>query len=474
MDVLSVVNPYTRSLIREIPWDDEQTVERVVEKAYSLFVARKFIPRHQRIQILERLQALIRERKDELIKQAVEEGGKPYRDTCVEFERAMEGVALAIAAIRQMKGEMIPMGQPESSMDHLAFTMLEPVGVVLAISAFNHPINLIVHQVVTAIAVGAPVIVKPALKTPLTCKIMVGLILEAGLPADYCQIIICKNAITEKLVTDRRIAYVSFIGSHRVGWHLRSILAPGSRMLLEHGGVAPVIIEKDASIDALINPLSKGAFYHAGQVCVSVQKIFVREKMLDEFLSKFRTVVSRLKTGDPMDPDTDVGPLILPQETDRIEAWVKDAESEGARVLFGGNRISEVLFEPTILINPAPYSYVSTEEVFGPVVSVYSYSRKEEAIEMANALPFSFQSAIFTKTIDRAMEYIHRLKANTVLVNNHTAFRIDAMPFAGSELSGLGTGGIYYAMKDMCKEKLVVIRHKPLPTETDFVTNRVE
>ena len=460
MDNLAVHNPYTRELIREIPWDDQKSIEKAIQSAHRIITSRDIIPKFQRIQMLERLAELMRTREDALIRLAISEGGKPLRDTLVEIGRAREGVGLAISALKQMHGEMIPMGQKENSTNRIAFTLLEPVGVVLAISAFNHPVNLIVHQVVTAIAVGAPVIVKPALKTPLSCLALVDMIREAGLPESYCQVVICKNTLTEKMVTDRRIAYVSFIGSHRVGWNLRALLAPGSRIMLEHGGVAPVILEKDASIDPITLPLARGAFYHAGQVCVSVQRIFVREGMLEEFLEKFNETVSRFKTGDPALEDTDVGPLILPQEVDRVESWVRDAQSEGALIIRGGNRISNVLYEPTILLNPPDYSYVTTEEVFGPVVSVYVYNNKKEAVARANALPYSFQAAVFTGNLHRAIYYSHQLKANAVLVNDHTAFRIDGMPFGGSELSGLGTGGIYYSMKDMCKEKLVVFHHK--------------
>jgi len=226
--------------------------------------------------------------------------------------------------------------------------------------------------------------------------------------------------------------------------------------------VAPVIIDKDADIKNLIQPLIKGAFYHAGQVCVSVQRIYVHESVIDQFLEKFLKAMRKLNTGNPAKEQTDVGPLILPEEATRVEKWVLDAEFEGGKILAGGQSISNVSYQPTLILNPATYSSVSSEEVFGPVVSVFPFSERQEAIKLANNLPFSFQAAVFTKNLDNALHYTRSLKANTVIVNDHTAFRVDWMPFGASELAGLGTGGIKYIMKDMCKEKLIVLNSKEL------------
>jgi acyl-CoA reductase-like NAD-dependent aldehyde dehydrogenase len=462
MDTLKVQNPFTLETIEELEWQISGDIEKMIGDSFKLFESKKHLPKHQRIHLLGKLYNLVRRDFDELVRTAVSEGGKPIRDTIVEVKRAMQGIKMTINTLENMRGEMIPMGLTEGSQNRLAYTLLEPSGVVLAISAFNHPVNLIVHQVVTAVAIGAPVLVKPALKTPLSCIKLVALIHEAGLPEEWCKVLLCKNTVTERMVTDRRIAYISFIGSHRVGWYLRSILAPGSKIVLEHGGVAPVIIEKDADLPTLIQPLVNGAFYHAGQVCVSVQRIFVRRKMLEPFLSLFKEEVQALHTGDPLKKKTDVGPLIQPAEVDRIEKWIKEAQVEGATLVQGGKRLSDVCFEPCILLNPAAYSYVTTEEVFGPVVSVYTYDKKKEAIEGANALPYSFQSAVWTRDLDRAMHYSRALKANCVLINDHTAFRVDWMPFGGSERSGLGRGGIRHTMMDMCKEKLVVLNSKSI------------
>jgi len=296
MEQLKVINPFTRKKIKELAFNTKIEIEPMIKRAYSLHEANNRIPKFKRIEILEKLFELMKENFDELVITAVSEGGKPYQDTVVEVNRALKGVQLAISYLASQQGEMIPMGETEASQNRLAYTLKEPLGVVLAISAFNHPVNLIVHQVVTAIAIGAPVIVKPALKTPLSCIKLVDLIYEAGLPVDWCQVVISKNRVTQWMAKDKRISYVSFIGSHRVGWHLRSVIAPGTRIVLEHGGVAAVVVERDADIKAAVPGLVKGAFYHAGQVCVSVQRIYVHESIMVSFQKLFLDHVKKIKT----------------------------------------------------------------------------------------------------------------------------------------------------------------------------------
>ncbi|HAQ38116.1 MAG TPA: aldehyde dehydrogenase [Saprospirales bacterium] len=355
------------------------------------------------------------------------------------------------------------MGRNAGSANRLAYTIDEPIGVVVSISAFNHPINLTIHQTVTAIAAGCPVIFKPALKTPLTGRKLTELIHQAGLPKEWCQYLVCSNDLTEKLATDSRVAYVSFIGSYKVGWKIRANLAPGTAIGLEHGGVAPVLITRNADMSKCIQPLIKGAFYHAGQVCVSVQRIFLPELMADSFIQAFLEGVSSLKTGNPADPATDVGPLILQEEVERVGFWIGDAVRKGGKILAGGKAISNVCFEPSVILNPSFDALVSKEEVFGPVVCLYTYSDVEDALNHINELPFSFQASVFTEDLDEAMDFSNRIKANTLLINDHPAFRVDWMPFGGSELSGIGLGGIEFSIREMTKEKLVILKSSKIP-----------
>ncbi len=352
------------------------------------------------------------------------------------------------------------MGLTPSSVNRLAFTMREPIGVVASISAFNHPLNLAVHQTIPAIAVGAPVIIKPALTTPLSALSLLDILKEAGLPEGWCQAVICKNHEAEKLAGDKRINYLSFIGSAGVGWHLRSKLAPGTRCGLEHGGVAPVIIEPDADIEELLPAIIKGGFYHAGQVCVSVQRVYAHESIIEKLTAGLKKIAGELITGDPLKPETEVGPLILPRETQRVDDWVKQSIKEGAELICGGEKLSDTCYKPTILLNPSAESWISKQEIFGPVIAIYSYNKLKDAVNLANSLPYAFQASVFTANIDKALDAVERLNASAVMVNDHTAFRVDWMPFGGRDISGMGIGGIQYSMHEMTREKLMVIKRK--------------
>ncbi|HVI91846.1 MAG TPA: aldehyde dehydrogenase family protein [Dongiaceae bacterium] len=446
--------------IAEIATDDATSIASKLDIATRAFKNRKaWLQPHRRIEILRKLARLMERDYEQLALMIAREGGKPLTDARIETTRAINGVESAAGEIEHHAGHEIPMGLTKASEGRWAFTTREPIGVVAAISAFNHPLNLVVHQVAPAIATGCPVIIKPAATTPLSCQHFVRLVHEAGLPPELCQLAVIEdNAIAEKLVTDPRVAFFSFIGSARVGWHLRSKLAPGTRCALEHGGAAPVIVDQSADLDGLIESLAKGGYYHAGQVCVSVQRIYVHEAIKQEFVERFTARVKALRVGDPTRAETEVGPLILPREVDRVESWVTEAVEGGARLTIGGKRISDHVYAPTVLVEPAATARVSTLEVFGPVTCIYGYRDLDEAIARANSLPVAFQSSVFTRDIGVALQAARLFDASAVLVNDHTAFRTDWMPFAGRHESGYGIGGIPYTMHDMSQEKMVVLK----------------
>lgn len=457
MSSKAVSNPFDLSHIADIPVTSSEQVEVAVAQAYSLFhEQRDSLPAYRRVEILEKLVELMSEQVEELTQLAASEGGKPYQDSKVEVMRAINGVKLALEHIPQIKGEEIPMGHTQSSANRMAFTQREAIGVVLSISAFNHPLNLIVHQVIPAIAVGCPVIVKPASATPMSCFKLAELLSEAGLPEGWCQPMICDNSDAEKMVADSRISFFSFIGSARIGWMLRSKLAPGTRCAMEHGGIAPVIVDETADMEPMIDSLLKGGFYHAGQVCVSVQRVYAPSSLSETIATKLADKASNLIVGDQLDPNTQVGPLISPKEVDRIEDWVNQAVESGAKLLCGGKRISDTCYQPTVLLNPSEDALVSTSEIFGPVVCVYSYEDKNDAIKRANNSPFGFQAAIFSNKLDDVLNISKQLNATAVMVNDHTAFRVDWMPFGGRGASGIGMGGIQYSMHEMTQDKMVV------------------
>ena len=456
---LKVRSPYDGHLIKEVDLDDETRIEQVLTTAEEL-EQKKPLPIPERISILNKTADLVEAKAEEFARQSAEEGGKPLIDSRIELARAVQGIREAANSIGQLTGHEIPMNLTPSSMNRMAFTTREPIGIVAAISAFNHPFNLIVHQVIPGVAVGCPVIVKPARTTPLSCLNLVNCLYEAGLPKEWVQVIICKGSQAEKFATDPRVSFLTFIGSGKVGWGLRSKLAEGARCALEHGGAAPVIVEPDADIDDALPLLAKGGFYHAGQVCVSVQRIFVHEDIVESFSSKLVAIAKNLVVGDPTDEKTEVGPLIEEGEVDRIHNWVEEAKAAGGKILTGGNKIGNTCYEPTIILNP-PYDInVSQCEIFGPVINIYSYKNRNEAIKFANDVPFAFQAAVFTNDINAALESAKDLNAAAIMINDHTAFRVDWMPFAGRKSSGLGVGGILPSMIEMTEEKLIVFRSK--------------
>ncbi|NQU21570.1 MAG: aldehyde dehydrogenase family protein [Candidatus Nealsonbacteria bacterium] len=459
-----VVAPFDGAPIATVEQADRAGVEQALATASSLFRDRDaWLSADRRIDVLGRTVHIMHQRREELALEAAREGGKPLVDSLIEVDRAIDGVKLCIEYLRTQAGTEIPMGLNPASAGRLAFTRHEPIGPVLAFSAFNHPLNLIVHQAGPALAVGCPVIVKPAAATPTSCWRFVQILYEAGLPPEWCQVLLtADHELATEMVADRRVGFLSFIGSGRVGWMLRSHLAPGARCALEHGGVAPVIVAADADLDDALPLLAKAGFYHAGQVCVSVQRVFADRAIAHKLAERLAEKAKALEVGDPTLPGTEVGPLIRHSELQRVDGWVQEAVAGGAELLCGGKAISESCYQPTVLFDPPPDSRVMTHEVFGPVVCVSPFDAIDDAIAAANSLPYAFQASVFTRDLDTALRVDRRLNASAVMVNDHTAFRVDWMPFAGLRESGLGVGGIPYTMEDMQIKKLTVIRSREL------------
>jgi len=448
---LDVTSPFDGRLLATVDTDSTDTVDAALSAAYDLFRDRSsWLSVPERVAILERTAALMEAQKDELAKLAASEGGKPLQDSLVEVTRAVDGVRLCVETLRGNPGEVIPVATTPATMGRIAFTQKEPVGVVVAVSAFNHPLNLIVHQVAPAIATGCPVVVKPAGDTPLSCLRFVELLRETGLPAAWCQAIIAD--------TDSRVGFFSFIGSAKIGWMLRSKLAPGTRCALEHGGAAPVFLLDDFEFDATVASVLKGGFYHAGQVCVSVQRLFAPRQQSRSFAIALAKQANDLVVGDPGDQTTEVGPLIRAAEVGRVAEWVDEAVAAGAELLCGGKRLQSNCYAPTVLLDPPRDARVSTQEIFGPVICVYSYDDLTNAVAQANSLPTAFQAAIFGKDISHVMQLVQLIDASAIMINDHSAFRDDVMPFAGLRESGLGVGGIPYTMHDMQIDKMIVIK----------------
>ena len=457
---LTVTKAYDGQPIDEVALTGWDMLDGMLETATALHRQQAALPAHRRIEILQALADNMEGEAEAYAVLIAQEGGKPLTDARVEVARAINGVRLAIGEIEHHGGNELPMDLSAAGDGRIAFTRKHPIGPVVAISAFNHPLNLIVHQVVPAIATGCPVIVKPADTTPLSCLKFVAAVHRAGLPPEWCQAVVTDIPTAEKLVTDPRVAFFTFIGSAKVGWYLRSKLAPGTRCALEHGGAAPVLVHADADLDRALPLIVKGGYYHAGQVCVSVQRLFVDNAVKDRVVGALTDQVGKLVGGDPELAETEVGPLITPREVERVGSWVDEAVAAGARLAIGGGQVSDHVYQPTVLVDPPTDAKVSTQEVFGPVTCVYGFDEVEDAVAQANALPFAFQAAVFSQDIDKALAMADRLDASAVMVNDHSAFRVDWMPFAGLRQSGLGIGGIPYTMEDMVIDKMTVIRRR--------------
>ncbi len=457
---LTVTSPYDGRELDQVATAGPEHVDDAMSVAHGLFRNKDaWLSIPERVEILNKAAAIMSSQIEELTLLAASEGGKPFTDSKVEVIRAIDGVHLCAETLRAHSGSVIPIGTTKATTGRLAFTQKEPIGVVVAVSAFNHPLNLIIHQVGPAVASGCPVIVKPAADTPLSCLRFVEILREAGLPNAWCQAIVADDIETaEKLVTDARVGFFSFIGSARIGWMLRSKLAPGARCALEHGGAAPVILADPYDSDLALPSILKGGFYHAGQVCVSVQRVFAPTDDAAGFAAALAKRAEALVVGAPEDAATEVGPLIRVGEVDRVAEWVDEAVAAGAELLCGGKKISDTCYAPTVLFNPPVDARVSTMEIFGPVVCVYAYDNIDDAVKQANSLPVAFQAAVFSNDNGQAMRLYKQLDASAVMINDHSAFRDDVMPFAGLRESGVGIGGIPYTMDDMQIDKMMVVK----------------
>ena len=458
--MLQVINPFDLTVIDEIRTDDAATLEAMVARASAFHRTHPAgLSAKNRLDVLHALQERMRAEFDLLCETALREGGKPLRDTRVEVERAIDGIGLAIDALRAGRAaERVLTAKPSGDRFN-ALRENRPIGPVAALSAFNHPLNLIVHQAIPAFATGCPVIVKPSEKTPRSALLLQRLIREAGCPEDAWQTFVTDNLLLVRaLIVDPRIAFVSFIGSAQVGWELRRLVAPGTRIVMEHGGVAPAVLLEDVDLDAVVPKIVHGAFYHAGQVCVSLQRLIVPRRRLADVVDLLREACSALRVGDPADPATELGPMIRPSEVSRIADWIAEARPGGGKIVAGGERISDTLHEATVVVRPPRDSRLWVKEAFGPVLAVAPYKDMADAIALARHPAFAFQSAVFGRDPRLCRGVARHLPGSTVIINEHTAFRTDDMPFAGLGQSGLGVGGIGYTMRDMWVERQTVER----------------
>ncbi len=458
-NTIEVTSPYSGKLVGAV----EGATAEILNHAFA--TAKKAhreitrpLPAYRRAEILEKTANLVEHNLTDYAMTIALEGGKPLADAEIETIRAINTLRLSAEAALSLDGEQPLMNRTAAGSRKTSFIVREPIGVVSSISAFNHPLNLSAHLIGPSLAPGNSVVLKPATDTPL-CSMKLGQhFLEAGLPPEALSIVNCDPPLAEQCATDARINFLNFIGSDRVGWSLRGKLPPGARIMLEHGGSSPALVEPDADLEKTATSCVKGGYYHAGQVCVSLQRLFIHEKIYDDFLTVFVDKVKALKVGDPTLPTTEVGPLIRESSVDKTDEWVKEAQNLGARALCGAERLGNNCYAPTVLVDVKSGMRIHDQEIFGPVVIAYKYSDLDKALTQANNSPYAFQSSIFTQDIDRALYAAHELDATAVMINDHPAFRVDWMPFGGRKASGVGMGGVRYAAEEMSQLKIINIQ----------------
>lgn len=455
---VEVKNPYSGDVVAAVGQADEAAIDKAISIACETFEkSMKKMPAHQRSQILQKTSQLLMERNEDIARTIAMEGGKPIKDARLEVSRAATTFAIASREAMNLEGEQIPMDVSAGNEARVSMVIREPMGVVAAITPFNFPLNLVAHKVAPALAGGNTVVLKPSSATPIASFKLAEILKEAGLPEGALQLVPCKGSKGNALVRDPRIAVLTFTGSPEIGWKMRAECHPGVRVILELGGNAGIVVHDDADLDAAARAACRGGYAHAGQVCISVQRVYVQSKVYDEFLKKFQGLVEALKVGDPLEDATDVGPLIDDAAVEKTVEWVDEAVKQGAKVLAGGKKHPKRLVDPVILVDTKAEMRVVCQEVFGPVVSVMKYDKIDDAIAAMNDSRFGLQAGVFTRNIDVAFKAARQIDAGGVLVNDAPTFRADHMPYGGRKESGIGLEGVRYALHEMTQPKFICL-----------------
>jgi acyl-CoA reductase-like NAD-dependent aldehyde dehydrogenase len=454
---LTVSSPWDGSEVASIATCTLDEADRVLDRARAALGTWRWTPAWRRAQILEQTSHLIEDNAEKIARIIALEGGKPLKDARVEARRGASTFRWASEEAKRTGGEIVQMDADASGENRFGWTIREPRGVVLAISPFNFPLNLVAHKVAPALAAANVVILKPASTTPLTALFLSELLEEAGLPDDVLRVVVGPGStLGTKLVKDERVNMVSFTGSPPVGRQIAS--DAGMKMVtLELGNNSATIVDEDAHLDLAVQRVVAGGFANSGQVCISVQRVVVHEGVYDEFLSRLLPAVKALKVGDPLDETTDVAALISRAETDRVEAWIGEAVEQGATVAVGGVDGAGRLL-PTVLTDVTPEMKVCAREVFGPVLSILKARDLCEAIEISNDSEMGLQAGVFTNDINKAFYAARRLEVGGVMINEVPTFRVDHMPYGGIKGSGMGREGVKFAIQEMTEMKMVTVR----------------
>ncbi|MBP2674957.1 MAG: Aldehyde dehydrogenase [Deltaproteobacteria bacterium] len=454
---LAVLDKYTGETIAEVPVASREATDRAIQAARDAFPSWSRTPAHKRSKILADAARLIERDKEEIATTISREAGKAWKYSVNEVARSVETFRFSSEEAKRIHGETVPMDASAFGEGRVGFWLRCPLGVVAAITPFNFPLNLVAHKVGPALAVGNTLVLKPASTTPRTAIRLAEILEEAGLPPGALQVLVGSGGtVGEWLTTDPRISKISFTGSPPVGEEITR-KAGLKKVTMELGNNSGTIVEPDADLSAAIPRCVVSAFANSGQVCISLQRLYVHKAIAKEFTERFVAETAKLKVGNPLDRDCDVGPMIDLKEAERAEAWVKEAVREGARILIGGGREGR-LMQPTVLAGVRPEMKVMCREAFAPLVSIYEYDKFEDAVAMVEDSPYGLQAGVYTNDIRKALHAVERINAGGVMINDTSIFRVDHMPYGGNKLSGLGREGVRFACEEMTSIKMVMIR----------------
>ncbi|WP_430787941.1 aldehyde dehydrogenase family protein [Virgibacillus flavescens] len=452
---VEVLNKYTQKTYATVSKAGEKEVDLAIESAQSAYKSNK-LGAYDRYKILKRVSELLQENKEDLAQSIVMEAGKPLKQARTEVDRATQTFEISAEEAKRVSGHGVPVEAAPGSENRMAFTIRVPVGVVGAISPFNFPLNLVAHKIGPALAAGNAVVLKPASTTPTTALRMARLFEEAGLPAGLLNVVAGSGSVIGKqMQQDKRISLYTFTGSAEVGLKLKQNTGL-NKLILELGNNSPVIVDKEADIEKAAVNVAQKSFAFAGQVCISVQRVYVHESIEKDFQDKLLSAMKELNIGDPNDKDTDVGPMISEDEAKRAETWVKEATDNGAEVLVGGKR-EGALYHPTVLTNVKKDMRVVCDEIFAPVLCTIPYNDLDTCIDDVNESPYGLQGGIFTKNLDTAFYAAKRVQVGGLMINDSSQYRVDLMPYGGVKDSGWGKEGPKYSIEEMTEERLIVL-----------------
>ena len=429
--------------------------EEAVQAAVKAFETTRRLPAYERGRILRDISAGIRARREELGRLISLEAGKPIRDALVEVDRAVLTFRLGAEEAERMVGEVIPLDLMPSSKDRVGITRRFPIGPVAGISPFNFPLNLAAHKLAPAIAAGNSIVLKPPSKDPLTMLTVAEIIDAAGVPEGAVSILPMTRELGDRMVEDERFKLLTFTGSPSVGWRMKE-RAGKKKVVLELGGNAGVIVDRTADLDWAVRRILVGAYMYAGQVCISVQRMFVHDDVWDTFMERFRSGAQALKVGDPLDPTTDVGPMVDANAASRTQRWVDEAVALGGKIVLGG-KADGTYFPPTILTDVPIHAQVCSNEAFAPLVVAFRFSDFDDAIRRVNDSSFGLQTGVFSNDLGHAWRAFQELEVGGVIVNDIPGYRIDHMPYGGVKDSGLGREGLRWSIEDMTELRIMVL-----------------